>query len=463
MEASGDPITITNDPCLTLTALRPADAGWEPTICAPSKLDNNVDDFWHDADLTSSSMSLRRPLLIRWSPYADECIEILNTAKDAVPSDRWLCHLVRAQHIAEDIGLEFSMDDPASPLSLTDPKTQYHLKAFERQLREWHDAGSPDLLRKPIIQHTEGIINLYMHEIAMHHNHNIDDFRPPFNATPIEGPPDPDNVTPAHIEALTTCIHSAHTAFDAFLSMDIKMLRGLPTLFFVRTSYAAVALIKMYTAVSAKGSKFGTIFKKEDLKVEFYLDRLIEALTKTCEGGMSRVAHKFSLIFNMLKSWHMKRTEPYNGDSNPISRQRTPMGRGNAQQVYKAVPPQQDPSSLAWSNAQPRGSIDQNAPAHQQPRSGLQMLSEAAMGPGPPPPTVMAQPHQQPQQWMPQQPMGQMLPGVTEMAMQHPGMMGYPMPELGPMDFTSDELMAFGFGDEFLAMNFGFEQGNWPI
>lgn len=85
------------------------------------------------------------------------------------------------------------------------------------------------------------------------------------------------------------------------------------------------------------------------------------------------------------------------------------------------------------------------------------------MGPGPPPPTVMAQPHQQPQQWMPQQPMGQMLPGVTEMAMQHPGMMGYPMPELGPMDFTSDELMAFGFGDEFLAMNFGFEQGNWPI
>lgn len=382
------------------------------------------------------------------------------TAKDALPSDKWLCHLVRAQHISEDIGLEFSMDDPASPLSLTDPKTQYHLKAFERQLREWHDAGSPELLKKPIIQHTEGIINLYMHEIAMHHNHNIDDFRPPFNATPIEGPPDPDNVTPAHIEALTTCIHSAHTAFDAFLSMDIRMLRSLPTLFFVRNSYAAVALIKMYSAVSAKGSKFGTIFKTQDLKVEYYLDRLIETLTKTCEGGMSRVAQKFSLIFNMLKSWHMKRTEPYS-DSNPVSRQRTPMGRGNAQQAYKAMP-QQDPATLAWNNTQGRGSIDQNAQTHTQPRNGLQMLSEAAMGPGPPPPTVMAPQHQQHQQWIPQ-PMGQMLPGVSEMAMQHPGMMGYGMPDLGPMDFTSDELMAFGFGDEFLAMNFGFEQGNWPI
>lgn len=408
-------------------------------------------------------MSLRRPLLIRWSPYADECIDILNTAKDALPSDRWLSHLVRAQHISEDIGLEFSMDDPACPLSLTDHKTQYHLKAFERQLREWHDAVSPELIKKPIIQHTEGIINLYMHEIAMHHNHNIDDFRPPFNATPIEGPPDPDNVTPAHIEALTTCIHSAHTTFDAFLSMDIKMLRSLPTLFFVRNSYAAVALIKMYSAVSAKGSKFGTIFKTQDLKVEYYLDRLIETLTKTCEGGMSRVAQKFSLIFNMLKSWHMKRTEPYNSDSNPISRQRTPMGRGNAQQAYKLVP-QQDPTSLGWNNTQGRGSIDQNAQAHAQPRNGLQMLSEAAMGPGPGPPTVMAPQHQQQhQQWMPQQPMGQLLPGVSEMGMQHPGMMSYGMPELGPMDFTSDELMAFGFGDEFLAMNFGFEQGNWPI
>jgi hypothetical protein len=407
-------------------------------------------------------MSLRRPLLIRWSPYADECVEILNSAPDALPSDKDLCHLARGQHIAEDIGMEFSMDDPASPLTLTDPKTQYHLKAFEHQLAEWHDVATPDMLKKPIVQHSEGIINLYMHEIAMHHNHNIDDFRPPFNATPIEGPPDPDNVTPAHIEALSTCIHSAHAAFDAFLTMDIKRLRALPTLFFVRNSYAAVALIKLYTAVSAKGSKFASIFQTKDLKVEYYLDRLIDALSKTCESGMSRVAHKFCLIFNMLKSWHMKRTEPSHNGSNPVSRQRTPAGRNNWQPVYKTMPPQQGPTNLNW-NSQNPGPMDPNPQAHQQPRSGLQMLSEAAMGPGPPGPPVMTQP--QPQQWM--QPMSnpQILPGITEMGMHNQGMMTYGMPgqEFGPMDFTSDELMAFGFGDEFLAMNFGFEQGNWPI
>nr|KAK5451168.1 hypothetical protein LTR18_001185 [Exophiala xenobiotica] len=418
---------------------------------------------------SNSSMSLRRPLLARWSPYADECVEILNTAADALSSDKALCHLVRAQHMAEDIGVEFSMDDPLSQLTLTDQKTQYHLKNFERRLKEWHDTAGPDMLMKPIIQHTEGIINLYMHEIAMHHNHNIDDFRPPFNATPIEGPPDPDNVTPAHIEALTTCIHSAHAAFDAFLSMDVKMLRALPTLFFVRSSYAAVALIKLYSAVSAKGSKFAQIFKTKDLKVEYYLDRMIDMLTKTCENGMSRVAHKFSLIFNMLKSWHMKRMEPINNGRSRVPKQHTPAGRTISQPVYKAVPPQQDPAGLAWNpQNQNRASMDQNTQAHQQARNGLQMLSDAAMGPGPAPapapPAVMPQPQPQPQQWIQPMSQSQMLPGVTEMGMHNQGMMPYGMPgqELGPpMDFTSDELMAFGFGDEFLAMNFGFEQGNW--
>ncbi|KAK4943368.1 hypothetical protein LTR10_017042 [Elasticomyces elasticus] len=409
---------------------------------------------------SNSAMSLRRPLLVRWSPYAEECVEILNTASDALPSDKSLCHLVYAQHMAEDIGLEFSMDDPLSQLTLTDQKTQYHLKAFERRLEEWRNTATPEMLKKPIMQHTEGIINLYMHEIAMHHNHNIDDFRPPFNATPIEGPPDPDNVTPAHIEALTTCIHSAHNVFDAFLSIDLKMLRALPTLFFVRSSYAAVALIKLYSAVSAKGSKYAQIFKTKDLKVEYYLDRMIDMLARTCENSMSRVAHKFSLIFNMLKSWHMKRMEPTSNGSNPSSRQRTPAGRSSTQPVYKAVPPQQDPASLGW-NTQSRASMDQNTQAHQQqPRNGLQMLSDAAMGPGPPPQAVIQQP---PQQWMQPMSQPQMLPGVAEMGMHNQGMMPYGMPgqDLGPMDFTSDELMAFGFGDEFLAMNFGFEQGNW--
>lgn len=461
---------------------------------------------------SNSAMSLRRPLLVRWTNYADECIEVLNTADDAAPTDKWLCFLVRAQHIAEDIGLEFSMDDPASQVSLTDHKTQYHLKAFERQLEEWERSATPDMVKKPIMRHMKGIINLYMHEIAMHHNHNIDDFRPPFNATPIDGPPDPDFVTPAHIESLTTCMRSVHEVFEAFLSMDVQQLRSLPTLFFVRNSYAAVALIKMYTAVSAKGSKFGSIISTEDLRVDYYLDRLIDRLARTAEGGMCKVAQKFSIIFNMLKQWHTRRTDPNSNSSNPVSRQRTPLNAqrqsSNASSVQSAPqqhqhqqhppPPQYTPgmpreasAPMGWPPQPPhhRGSMNQGphphaqhpSQPHQAPRSGLQMLSEAAMNPAAtvPNPGSLPTPQQQQQQWIPTGP-GGMPPGLGGPGeMQDPNAM---MAFGGPMDggpggpggggpngmqqmqqeFPDLDLnmMAYGFGDEFVAMGFGMGMGD---
>ena len=206
-----------------------------------------------------------------------------------------------------------------------------------------------------------------MHEIAMHHNHNIDDFKPPFNIAPSEaGPDEPDTITPAHIESLTICQESIHSAFDSFLALDPKVIRCLPTIFFVRNSYAAVALIKMYTAVSAKGSKFGTIFKPQDLKVEYYLDALIAQFTKVSEGNQSRVANKFGFIFNMLKSWHLKRMENPPGPSSLHPRMK------NVVDLYKSAP-EQDASSGSWNNP----AMKANA---KMPHSGLQMLSDAAMG-----------------------------------------------------------------------------------
>lgn len=391
---------------------------------------------------------------------------MLATAPDALPSDKWLCHLVKAQHIAEDVGFHFSMDDPASQLSLTDPKTQYHLKAFERQLHDWRESSTSDMMAKPLIQHTEAIINLYMHEIAMHHNHNIDDFKPPYNITPLDGPSEPAHVTPAHIDSLTICLSSIHSAFDAFLSMDVKVLRALPTLFFVRNSYAAVALIKMYSAVSAKGSKFGSIFSTADLKVEQYLDRLINRLTKTAEGGASRVAHKFSFIFGMLKNWHLKRVET-GGNSKKGS------GIRQLTTSYKDAP-EQDPRTFNFNtdnngnnDNSPHVVMQQNNNAQNQQRSGLQMLSDAAMVKNPRDPNA-GMPHMQ-QNWS-GPPMGQMqppygsLPGVVDDGT----MMGYgPMgTEVDPFAFSAEDIAAMnnlmddpGSG----WFSFGLEQGGWAF
>lgn len=441
-------------------------------------------------------MSLRRPLLVRWSPYADECIEILNNAPDALPSDKWLCHIVQAQHIAEMIGTEFAMDDPAKEVRVTDANVQFHLRGLEQELERWQKDGE-ELMDNPIMKHTKAIINLYMHEIAMHNEHNIDDFRPPYHSTPIEGPPDPESVTPIHIDSLTKCLHSAHEAFEAFLSMDLDFLRTLPTHFFVRNSYAAVALIKLYTACAAKESKMGAIFQPAELKVDYYLEALISTLTKIAEGGMSRVAYKFSIIFNMLRQWHVRRTE-------------APSGRGSREQSQPRMPPKTSTSRTPAYNPTPPPTNDQQQrnqlssvgwqhaqqpamqPNHGPQRNGLQMLSDAAVNPnvraphqshgmqGAPQqgPWMTSPPHPQQQQQhlpppihtgLPQMQPGQHLQGdpnahqVMPMDPMMASTYGMQPDQMSLLDFTSDELMAYGFGDEFLAMNFGFDQGGWAI
>ena len=82
-------------------------------------------------------MSLRRPNLIRWTPYVGDCVDFLESSPEALQSDRHLCQLVRLQQIAEDVGVQLSMDDPCALVGISDIKVQYALKGFERQLDDW--------------------------------------------------------------------------------------------------------------------------------------------------------------------------------------------------------------------------------------------------------------------------------------------------------------------------------------
>ena len=294
-----------------------------------------------------------------------------------------------------------------------------------------------------------------MHEIAMHHNHNIDDFKPPYNITPQEhSTPDPDLVTPAHIDSLTVCLSSIHSAFEAFLSMDIIALRAMPTLFYVRNSYAAVALIKMYTAVTTKGSKFASIFKVSELRVEYYFDALIGTLLKATEGNKCRVAQKFSFILNMLRGWHTKRADAVQTNRNGGS-QIKQLG-----EPFHPTSPLQDTTTTAsWSSHQVAGS---NIKAL---HSGLQMLSDAAMvkndfkGQQPDQSTAAAAPLAGQT--------GQEAWGYTQGYSSAPSMgslmnYGFAGAELDPLGFTPEELHAMGsLIEDPTWMSFGLEQAGY--
>lgn len=86
------------------------------------------------------SMALHRTNLIRWNSFMTECMDILESSPEAAPTDRYLCNLVWTHRLAEEVGMQFSMDDPTVVVNIAEPKVQYALRGFERDLSKYSDS-----------------------------------------------------------------------------------------------------------------------------------------------------------------------------------------------------------------------------------------------------------------------------------------------------------------------------------
>jgi RalA-binding protein 1 len=96
----------------------------------------------------NTSISLHRPSLIRWTSFMTESLDILESSLDAAPTDKYFCHLVQQHRLGEDIGGQFSLDDPSNMVDINDARTQYSLKALERDLEKIHKDVPEDLKRR---------------------------------------------------------------------------------------------------------------------------------------------------------------------------------------------------------------------------------------------------------------------------------------------------------------------------
>jgi hypothetical protein len=90
----------------------------------------------------SITMVLRRPILLRWTKYMEESVNILETSTEALPSDKVLCQHVKMAHIGENISTQFCMDDPSVEMAISEPKVIYALKIFENELQQLRQENS---------------------------------------------------------------------------------------------------------------------------------------------------------------------------------------------------------------------------------------------------------------------------------------------------------------------------------
>jgi hypothetical protein len=283
---------------------------------------------------------------------------------------------------------------------------------------------------------TEHVVNLYMHEIAMHVDHNVDEFKPPYSEETLRGLGDGSGdevLTPHHVAALSACLQSIDGIFETFLGFDVDTVRCLPVANFVRVAYAVVVLIKMYFSASTPNSDVGKVFNKNNMKVEEYLEGLVTLFRASSSEDKSRASAKFLMVLVMLQTW--------------FHRQKAGKVQANSSN---------EPGTTLTVSSEPvadaQNDSNQNGNGQQQEKQGygpantpLQLLSEVATGNsrGQPrnesqysgPSNEWQQPQQPQQQFQNYGPMNQMPP--------QPYMGGNIDPSLGMVDV--DYTMGDGF------------------
>lgn len=259
----------------------------------------------------SAAMVLRRPTLVHWTRYMEECVETLETSPEALPSDKLFCEHIKIQHICENVSVQFSMDDNGASVSITDPKVSYALNVMENEIKDWSSKIPTELKSHPHLKLFEHVANLYLHEIALHYNHNVEDFRMPFTEESLKSVNSTsEKLSQNQISALEACRHSAHGILDCMLALDAETVKTMPTLiFFVRTTYAIVILIKMHVAVTTPGSEIAKVMTAEDIDVDRRLDGIFSIYTNVSAEQDFQPHPKVTLILNMLREWFMKHKE----------------------------------------------------------------------------------------------------------------------------------------------------------
>ncbi|KAI8946298.1 hypothetical protein F4801DRAFT_565090 [Xylaria longipes] len=328
------------------------------------------------------AMALHRPNLIRWQSFMTECMDILESSPEAAPSDRYLCHLVWTHRLAEEVGIQFSMDDPSIYINVTDQKVQYALRGFERDLARYTE-NIPKEDKQPSLLLSFSVLNLYMHEIALQANDEYAGSNAEALRDPIPGLGD--SLTAAHIGALSSCLTAIDGIFETFLSLDVPTIRCLPIFNFVRVAYAVVVLIKIYFSASSPNSELGKVINKDNMKVAEYLERLLEKFRETAAQDKSRPAGKFLVVLAMVRGWFQQqgqgrmqgqKVDPGSESSqtpqnNPVATPSTSTDTGShPSTIHDQQQPYQPPQGSKQSEYNPA-----NTPLH--------LLSEIATGNGP--------------------------------------------------------------------------------
>ena len=146
--------------------------------------------------------------------------------------------------------------------------------------------------------------NIYVHEIALHPEHDSEDFRPPFFIT-ATNPKVKISLGPAYVHAITECVTSAQTVIKVFLGMHVETIRALPALLYVRIIYSSIILIKLDVSANSPDSEIGKVLDRDSLLTRAYIEKTLVQVKRVAGNDNKNIlAAKFCMILGKLVLWH---------------------------------------------------------------------------------------------------------------------------------------------------------------
>jgi hypothetical protein len=104
---------------------------------------------------------MRRPNMLRFNKWINECLESVANNPRATKLDIFLVHWVRVTKIQDELGQSLSFDDPSNMANLAEPMVQLKVTGFEKTLEAWKKAAEfevngtiPMIFRTPLTNST---------------------------------------------------------------------------------------------------------------------------------------------------------------------------------------------------------------------------------------------------------------------------------------------------------------------
>lgn len=286
------------------------------------------------------SMVVKRPVLMIWSKYTEECCAMLEKP-DRPLSEHRLAAFARLYHLHEEIVTALHVEARGLP-DVNDPRTRCMVRYFEHRLQVL--SRSVDLVSVP---HSTAVflIQIHLHESVMYATATPRFGRVPFSEYGlVTGPL---SATPHTQKALEWCYTSAARALEVVAGMPLTQLAVMPMSLFTRLAFCTATLLKL-RVLHLTNPSFSQLFSVDCAGVLVLVSSVLQRLELVmAQFPFANMAVNFCFVLHVLVS-HFERLVGIYGESEEdnLEQEQGPKSVTAKLPPLQQQPPTQVPSFL---------------------------------------------------------------------------------------------------------------------